>query len=214
MQFTYIDAIVAAVTLLSGFLAYSRGLTREVFAIGGWILAAVVAFYLAPPVAPLVAEIPWLGPRLADSCLILMIVAFSLCVAVALLILAVFTPIFASVILESALGPVDRVLGFLFGIARGLLLVAVAYLVYQSFAGQDEVPAVENAALRGVFAEGAALIDEHRPREMPEWLGERIAALTAPCEGAAVEEPTTPVPGPESEPEAEPQPSAPPAGQG
>ncbi len=111
MQFTYIDAIVAAVTLLSGFLAYSRGFTREVFAIGGWILAAVVAFYLAPPVAPLVAEIPWLGQRLADSCLILMIVAFSLCVAAALLILAVFTPIFASVILESALGPIDRVLG-------------------------------------------------------------------------------------------------------
>jgi membrane protein required for colicin V production len=214
MQFTYIDAIVAAVTLLSGFLAYSRGLTREMFAIGGWILAAVVAFYLAPPIAPLVAEIPWLGPRLADSCLILMIVAFSLCVAVALLILAVFTPIFSSVVLESALGPVDRVLGFLFGIARGLLLVAVAYLVYQSFAGQEAVPAVENAALRGVFDEGAALIDEYRPREMPEWLGERIAALTAPCEGEPVEEPTTPRPAQEPAQEPAPQPGAPPAGQG
>jgi membrane protein required for colicin V production len=209
MQFTYIDAIVAAVTLLSGFLAYSRGLTREIFAIGGWILAALVAFYLAPPVAPLVAEIPWLGPRLADSCLILMIVAFSLCVAVALLILAVFTPIFASVVMESALGPIDRVLGFLFGIARGLLLVAVAYLVFDSFAG-EELPALENAATRGVFEETAALIEEHRPREMPAWLGERIAALTAPCEGEAVEEPTTPEP----EPDPAPEPSAPPAGQG
>jgi membrane protein required for colicin V production len=214
MQFTYIDAIVAAVTLLSGFLAYSRGLTREVFAIGGWILAAVVAFYLAPPVAPLVAEIPWLGQKLADSCLILMIIAFSLCVAVALLILAVFTPIFASVILESALGPIDRVLGFLFGIARGLLLVAVAYLVYQSFAGEEEIPALENAASRGVFDEAAALIDEYRPREMPDWLGERIAALTAPCEGEAVEEPAVPAPAPGSEPGSEPTPQPGTPGQG
>jgi membrane protein required for colicin V production len=194
MQFTYIDAIVAAVTLLSGFLAYARGLTREVFAIGGWILAAVVGLYLAPLVAPLVAEIPWLGQKLADSCLILMIAAFSLAVALALLVLAVFTPIFASVILESALGPVDRVLGFLFGIARGLLLVAVAYLVYQNFAGGEDIPALQDAASRGVFEEAAELIDQHRPREMPDWLGARIAALTAPCEGDAVPEPITPLP--------------------
>lgn len=218
MQFTYIDAIVAAVTLLSGFLAYSRGFTREVFAIGGWVLAAVVALYLAPLVAPLVAEIPWLGEKLADSCLILMIAAFSIVVALALLILAVFTPIFASVVLESALGPVDRVLGFLFGIARGLLLVAVAYLLYQSFAGQEEFPALEEAATRQVFEEAAALIDEHRPREMPDWLGDRIAALTAPCEGDAVPEATTPespAPAPatpEPSPAQEPRPA--PAGQG
>jgi membrane protein required for colicin V production len=210
MQFTYIDAIVAAVTLVSGFLAYSRGFTREVFAIGGWILAAVIALYLAPLAAPLVAEIPWLGEKLADSCLILMIAAFSLVVALALLILAVFTPIFASVVLESALGPVDRVLGFLFGIVRGLLLVAVAYLIYQSFAGQEEIPALEQAATRGVFEEAAVLIDEHRPREMPDWLGERIAALTAPCESGAAPEPTTPEPSPEPAPE----PAPPPAGQG
>jgi membrane protein required for colicin V production len=210
MQFTYIDAIVAAVTLVSGFLAYSRGFTREVFAIGGWVLAAVVALYLAPLVAPLVAEIPWLGDKLADSCLILMIVAFSLVVALALLVLAVFTPIFASVVLESALGPVDRVLGFLFGIARGLLLVAVAYLVYQNFAGQEAVAALEEAATRGVFEETAALIDEHRPREMPAWLGERIAALTAPCEGGAAPEPVTP----EAAPEPAPEPAPAPAGQG
>ena len=216
MQFTYIDAIVAAVTLVSGFLAYSRGFTREVFAIGGWILAAVVALYLAPLVAPLVAEIPWLGDKLADSCLILMIAAFSVVVALALLILAVFTPIFASVVLESALGPVDRVLGFLFGVARGVLLVAVAYLVYQSFAGQEELPALENAATNGLFEEAAALIDEHRPREMPEWLGDRIAALTAPCEGGEAPPPTTPEPTtPEPAPDATPEPApAAPAGQG
>ena len=166
----------------------------------------MVAFYVAPLVAPLVAEIPWLGEKLADSCLLLIIAAFSLVVAAALLVLAVFTPLFASVILESALGPVDRVLGFLFGIARGILLVAVAYLVYQSFAGQDELPALENAALRGVFDEAAELIDENRPREMPDWLSARIAALTAPCEGEAVEEPLTPQP--------QPQPTPGPAGQG
>jgi membrane protein required for colicin V production len=213
MQFTYIDAIVAAVTLLSAFLAWSRGFTREVFAIGGWILAAVIAFYLAPLVAPLAAEIPWLGEKLAESCLILMIAAFSLVVAASLLILAVFTPIFASVVLESALGPVDRALGFLFGIARGIVLVAVAYLVYASFAGQEEFPALDNAATRGIFEEAAQLIEANRPREMPGWLAERVAALTAPCDAGEAPAPVTPEPADPAP--ATPEPATPaPAGRG
>ena len=46
MNFTYVDAAVAVVTLLSAFLAYNRGFTRELFAIGGWILAAFAAVSL------------------------------------------------------------------------------------------------------------------------------------------------------------------------
>lgn len=193
MTFTYVDAIVAAVVAISAFLAYSRGLTREMLAIGGWILAALLAFYLAPGFAPIVAEIPWVGPKLAGSCLILMIASFSIIVAFGLLVLAVFTPIFASVVMDSALGPIDRVLGFLFGIARGLLLVAVGYLIYVSFAGQESIPALENAASRGIFEETAELIDQYRPREMPPWLENRIGALTAPCGGGEAVEPVEPV---------------------
>ena len=48
MNFTYVDAIVGVITLLSAFLAYNRGFTRELFAIGGWILAAFAAFYFRP----------------------------------------------------------------------------------------------------------------------------------------------------------------------
>lgn len=192
MTFTYVDAIVAAIVAISAFLAWSRGLTREVLAIGGWILAALLAFYLAPGFAPIVAEIPWVGPRIAGSCLILMIASFSLIVAVGLLLLAVFTPIFASAVLESALGPIDRMLGFLFGIARGLLLVAAGYLIYVSFAGDEAIPALENAASRGIFEETAQLIDQYRPREMPSWLENRIAALTAPCGGGETPAPTLP----------------------
>ncbi len=206
MTFTYVDAIVAAIVAVSAFLAYSRGLTREVLAIGGWIVAALLAFYLAPAFAPLVAEIPWVGPKLAESCLILMIASFSLIVAMGLLVLAVFTPIFASVVMESALGPVDRVLGFLFGIARGLLLVAVGYLIYVSFAGDEPVPALEQAWSRGIFEQTAEMVDLYRPREMPPWLENRISALTAPCGGDA---PEPVLPGDNSAPAPDTTPAAP-----
>lgn len=181
MNFTYVDAAVGVVTLLSAFLAYNRGLTRELFAIGGWVLAAFAAFYFAPIVEPLMREIPVVGPQLAKSCVISMIAAFTLVVAAGLLVLAVFTPLFSSVVLESALGPVDRALGFLFGVARGILLLAVAYLIYGSLAGDEVLPALENAASKPLFDEAAVLIDANRPDELPNWFAERIDALMAPC---------------------------------
>lgn len=192
MTFTYVDAIVAAVIAISAFLAWSRGLTREVMSLGGWIVAALLAFYLAPVFAPLVAEIPWIGAKLAGSCLILMIASFAIIVALALLILAVFTPILASAVLDSALGPVDRALGFLFGIARGLLLIAVGYLIYVNFIGDGQVAALENAASRGLFGEAAGLVEQYRPHEVPSWLEERISALTTPCGGGEVPEAVLP----------------------
>ncbi|MEL6999733.1 MAG: CvpA family protein [Pseudomonadota bacterium] len=185
MQFTYVDAAVAVITLLSAFLAYTRGLTRELFAIGGWILAGFAAFYFAPIVEPLIREAPVVGSFLASSCVISMITAFSLIVAAALLILAVFTPIFSSIILDSAIGPLDRMLGFLFGVARGIVLIAVAYLVYTNLSGAEAIPALDNAASKPIFDEAARLIDAYRPEEMPDWFSDRIDALMAPCTGEA-----------------------------
>ena len=58
MHFTVVDGGVAVITLISAILAYSRGFTREVFAIAGWIIAIVAAFYLAPKLDPLIREAP------------------------------------------------------------------------------------------------------------------------------------------------------------
>ena len=58
--FTIVDAVVAAVIIVSALLAYSRGFVRELMAIAGWIAAAVLAFVFAPAAEPLIREIPGL----------------------------------------------------------------------------------------------------------------------------------------------------------
>ena len=59
MSFNYFDGIVVAVIILSAILAYSRGFVCEVMAIGGWIVAALVAYTFAPQAAPLINEVPY-----------------------------------------------------------------------------------------------------------------------------------------------------------
>ena len=194
MQFTYIDGAAAVLVLLSAILAYSRGLTREVFALGGWIVAGLAAFYFAPMLEPLMREIPGVGKFLAENCVISMMAAFSLILAAGLLVLAVFTPIFSSVVLESVLGPIDRVLGFLFGVARGVLLIAVAYLIYTNLSGDEMLPALAEAASKPMLDQAAGILDQYRPREVPPWFNERIEALMSPCGDAAPTPPPTPAP--------------------
>lgn len=192
MEFTIADGAVALVVLLSGVLAYSRGFTRELFAIAGWIIAAVAAFYGTPYVEPLMREIPVVGDFLASSCVISVIAAFALVMAVCLLILSVFTPLFSTLVLDSAFGPVDKVLGFLFGIARGILLIAVAYLIFTNLSAENSVPEIENAASKQLMDESAAILEANLPASVPTWFGERIDALMAPCAGDA------PAPAPET----------------
>jgi membrane protein required for colicin V production len=130
--FTIIDGVVAVVIILSALLAYGRGIVREAMAIAAWIAAALLAFLFAPRVEPLVREIPVVGEFLADSCELSIIGAFAVVFAVALIIVSLFTPLFSSLVQRSALGGIDQGLGFLFGVVRGVLLVAIAFMIRSS----------------------------------------------------------------------------------
>ena len=179
--FTAIDGVVAAVILLSAILAYSRGLVREVMAIAGWIIAAVVAFTFAPQAEPLVREIPILGEFIGDSCEIAIMAAFAAVFAVALIAVSLFTPLLSSMIQGSVLGGVDQGLGFLFGAARGVLLVAVAFFVYGMVVTTRDYPMVDNSRSAAIFARFTDRIAETDPDQALGWLTAQYEQLVGDC---------------------------------
>lgn len=179
--FTLIDAVVAGVIVLSAILAYSRGLVREAMAIVGWIGAAFVAFLFAPAVQPLVRELPVVGEFLGDSCELSIIAAFALVFAVGLVVAALFTPLLSSAIHRTALGGLDQALGFLFGVARGALLVAVAFLVYDRAIAADSIAMVDNSRSAKVFASFQDNLDAQIPTDAPGWIVARYNDLTEVC---------------------------------
>ncbi|MFQ1701311.1 CvpA family protein [Loktanella agnita] len=184
--FTLIDAGVAIIILLSGVLAYSRGFVREAMAIAGWIGATIVAFIFADQVEPLVRQTPVIGDFIGDSCELAIIAAFAAVFAVALVIVSIFTPLFSSVVQRSALGGVDQAIGFFFGVLRGILLVAVAFFVYDTvFAGQ-EVAMIDDSRAAQVFAQITGQIEEQNPEQALGWITEQYQQLVGNC-GAPTE---------------------------
>ena len=120
MQFTIVDGGVALVLFVSGVLAYSRGITRELLAIAGWIIAAIAAVYFAPMMEPVLKEIPVVGEFLNTSCSISKLAAVAAVFALALIVLSIFTPLF-SLKTPLVFGPNIRHTHFIQNIFQGLL---------------------------------------------------------------------------------------------
>ena len=179
--FTIIDGIVALVIVVSALLAYGRGLVREAMAIVGWVAAAILAFLFAPTVEPLVRELPVVGEFLADSCELSIIGAFTLVFAVALIVVSLFTPLFSSLVQRSVLGGLDQALGFIFGVVRGILLVAIAFFVYDVIISDDRITIVDESRSATVFARFTGQIEEQNPEAALGWITTRYETLVGDC---------------------------------
>ena len=192
--FTLIDAVAAAVIVLSSILAYSRGLVRELMAIAGWVGAAILAFVFAPQAQPLVKELPVVGKFLQDSCELSIIAAFAAVFAVGLIIAALFTPLFSSVVQRSALGGIDQGLGFLFGVVRGIILIVVAFIAYDRAVGPNSLPMVDESRSAKVIASFQAKIDSDIPTDAPGWIVDRYDQLVSVCGAPATPAVADPAP--------------------
>lgn len=180
--FSYVDGGVAVVILISAILAYSRGLVREVLSIAGWVVAAVVAYVLTPSVEPLVREIPVVSDIVGENCVLALITAFALVFAVALIVVSIFTPLFSGMVQNSAVGGVDQGLGFLFGVARGVLLVLIALILYDMvFPEGERLAMVEDSKSREILSDSQNRLAEMLPTEVPVWLQDRYEGFVGAC---------------------------------
>ena len=133
MPFTLLDGVVVLVVLISAVLAMIRGFTREVFSIASWVAAAAVAYFFWDD------AIVYVEPYVEDKNIALGITIAGL-FFVTLIIVSIITMRISDFVLDSRAGPLDRTLGFVFGAARGLLLVIIAVLFLNFFIADDRQP--------------------------------------------------------------------------
>ncbi|HOZ31705.1 MAG TPA: CvpA family protein [Tabrizicola sp.] len=202
---TAVDGGAALIVLVSAILAFSRGLVRELMAIIGWVGAAIAAYYFAPGVQPLVKELPVVGEFLSESCELSVVAAFAGVFVIGLIVAALFTPLFSGAVQRSAIGGIDQALGFLFGAARGVLLIAIAFIVYDRVLSDQAIPMIDESRTALVFANFQAQIDQNIPTDAPGWIVDRYNDLTDVC--AVGGAPVTPEAAPETAPEAAPAPT-------
>ncbi|MER9327093.1 CvpA family protein [Mesorhizobium sp. M0488] len=154
MPITLLDGILVGFTLVSAMLAMVRGFSREVLSVVSWAAAAAAAFFFYKPV------LPYLAPYI-DNEKIAMAASAGVVFIVALIVVSVITMKLADWIIDSRIGALDRTLGFLYGAARGVLVVAVALLFFNWLAG----------------AKAPAWVTEAKSRPLLEQIGAKLESL-------------------------------------
>jgi membrane protein required for colicin V production len=123
MPITWLDLILLLVMLISGLLAMIRGFMREILSIAAWGIAALTTLYSYSRVLPTVKQY-FSSDTVATAVTVVSIFLLTL------LVVSILTVRISDLILDSRVGALDRTLGFLFGLGRGLLIVVVAYLFF------------------------------------------------------------------------------------
>ena len=110
-----------------------------------------------------------------------MIAAFAAVFALALVLASLFTPLFSSFIRNSALGGIDQGWASFSAWCAGILLVAVALLVFDRAVPPGSVEMVENSRSAAVFSQLSGNLNTAVPTDAPNWLVARYEHLTAGC---------------------------------
>lgn len=125
MPFQILDFILLAIMLLSGALALGRGFTREVLSLVAWGAAAVAAYFAIQQPQALAFVEPYV-----DKPVLAKVAVGATAFIIVLIIVSIISVKISDRVVDSAVGAFDRTLGFVYGLARGLVLVAIAYLFY------------------------------------------------------------------------------------
>ena len=101
--------------------------------------------------------------------------------ALSLVVISIFTPLLSTVVQRSVLNGADQLLGFFFGVARGALLVAVAFFVYQTMLPGQTLAMVDASTSAGIFVQTTDVIQSQNPEEVLGWLRVYYDQLIGAC---------------------------------
>jgi len=180
MPIQWLDVILVVIMLISAFLAMLRGLTREMLSIMSWALAALAALFIYPLYRDRLRGL--IQPDiLADGVLIITVFV------IVLIIVSLITVRLSDRVLDSRVGALDRTLGFIFGLLRGLLLVVIAYELLIAIMPKETLPkwVTEARSLTVIESTGRAIISLLPDNPASMFRGERTSGGASYKEFAA-----------------------------
>ncbi|MFS8144525.1 CvpA family protein [Rhizobium sp. BR 249] len=182
MPITIFDGIVIGVVLFSAVLAMVRGFSREILSIASWGGSAAAAYYLYPYLLPY-------AKKYTDDDRIAIIGSAAVVFLIALIVISFITMKIADFIIDSRIGALDRTLGFLFGAARGVLLLVVAVAFWNWLVDADHRPAWVNEAKSKPFLDSMvvklkSVLPEQIAEAIPESIRDKFQPQAQGTEGA------------------------------
>ncbi|MDH3713522.1 MAG: CvpA family protein [Gammaproteobacteria bacterium] len=119
---TYVDFIILGIVLLSAVISVLRGFVKEAVSLASWVLAFWVS-------ATFAGKLSGLLPDAIAAVQLRVALSFAILFLATLLVGGLANFLISSLVLRSGLSGTDRALGVVFGVLRGVVVVAVLVLL-------------------------------------------------------------------------------------
>ncbi|SUO97603.1 CvpA family protein [Suttonella ornithocola] len=129
-----LDAILGGIVIISALVGIARGLVREILSLAAWVIALWVAYKFSEQVSA-----QFVSQFIVDD-RISYLASFGLLFILSLFAIGLLNLLIASLFNATGLTGFDRLLGMLFGIARGVIIGALVVFFASLYPGIDKEP--------------------------------------------------------------------------
>lgn len=186
-----LDIIFIAILVISTLIGLIRGAIREILALVGLVIAIYLAFSFSDTVAKNYVATFFEAPKISY------IISFILIIVVSLFGIALVNLFFSQLLRASGLSFVNRFLGMLFGVVRGVLIASIIALVLNFIPGLVNKNWYTDSAMAPVFRSIANQALAYLPREINDYLDstkQKVSEVTDTVVGSALRPPAESTP--------------------
>ena len=183
-----VDYAVVVVLVVSALFSTLRGMTREFLGILGWVISVFVAKLSAPALEPVIADIINIEGLSAA-------LSWALPFAITVVVWFVIASLMSPGLKRAGLGSLDRWLGVVFGLARGYVIVLIAYMTaVVALDGESKLPNIVTEAYSTPYMRQSVLsLSGVIPEDMRDRLLENVPLDESPNDKELIDTDETPL---------------------
>ena len=160
MAFAWIDVVILALIALSAILSLFRGFVREAVALATWLVALMVSMAFYEDLAVILSQ--WISTPSAQK-----VTAFAVLFVCVLLLGAIVNYLAGRLVDKTGLTGTDKMLGIVFGVARGGVIVAILVLL-AGLTPLPQDPWWQDSQFLGYFEEFAMWMRNYLPTDIAD----------------------------------------------
>jgi len=156
-----VDYVIIGIILVSTLISLVRGFVKEVISLLTWVAAFVVAMGLSSPASALV-------PQAVDIPSARVAIAFMILFVLVLIIGGIINWAISTLVNKTGLSGTDRSVGMVFGLARGVFIIAILILL-AGLTAAPQAPWWQDSTLLPHFSVVAEWIKALLPVDMAQY---------------------------------------------
>ena len=128
---TQVDSLILAVIAISSAFGVRRGFIKEIMSLLSWIAALLVSRVYSESLASILGE-------MIDNPSVRYVMAFSVLFVIIIMLGTLLNQFMSKLLVVTGLKTLDRLLGAVFGVARGTVIVLVVLFILNVFVSESE----------------------------------------------------------------------------